>query len=151
MLFRSAREVFARGWTTIKLYFMIGHPSETLEDVQHLLRRDVRAGSHRQPELLRQKVRKPVVPRDAEIDQHRLTCFAEKNIARLQVKVDDVLAVEFVQSGGDFRADAGDFLNGQWRVVEPGAQRRARDMLHDDIRLYRKFAGSDEFRDVLSG
>ena len=23
-----------RGWTTIKLYFMIGHPSETLEDVQ---------------------------------------------------------------------------------------------------------------------
>ena len=29
-----AREVFSRGWTTIKLYFMIGHPSETLEDVQ---------------------------------------------------------------------------------------------------------------------
>ncbi len=30
----TAREVFSRGWTTIKLYFMIGHPSETLEDVQ---------------------------------------------------------------------------------------------------------------------
>ncbi len=30
----AAREIFARGWTTLKLYFMIGHPSETLEDVQ---------------------------------------------------------------------------------------------------------------------
>lgn len=29
-----AREIYSRGWTTIKLYFMIGHPSETLEDVQ---------------------------------------------------------------------------------------------------------------------
>ncbi len=28
------REAYRRGWTTIKLYFMIGHPSETLEDVQ---------------------------------------------------------------------------------------------------------------------
>ena len=30
----TAREIFAHGWHTIKLYFMIGHPSETLEDVQ---------------------------------------------------------------------------------------------------------------------
>ena len=33
-LLNTAREIFERGWTTIKLYFMIGHPSETLEDVQ---------------------------------------------------------------------------------------------------------------------
>lgn len=33
-LLETAREVYSRGWTTIKLYFMIGHPSETLEDVQ---------------------------------------------------------------------------------------------------------------------
>jgi len=33
-LLSTAREIFERGWTTIKLYFMIGHPSETLEDVQ---------------------------------------------------------------------------------------------------------------------
>ncbi len=32
-LFETARAIFARGWVTIKLYFMIGHPSETLEDV----------------------------------------------------------------------------------------------------------------------
>lgn len=33
-LLETAREIYARGWPTIKLYFMIGHPSETLEDVQ---------------------------------------------------------------------------------------------------------------------
>jgi radical SAM family uncharacterized protein len=30
----TTREIYRRGWTTIKLYFMIGHPSEALEDVQ---------------------------------------------------------------------------------------------------------------------
>jgi radical SAM family uncharacterized protein len=30
----TAREIYQHGWHTIKLYFMIGHPSETLEDVQ---------------------------------------------------------------------------------------------------------------------
>ena len=33
-LLRTAEEVYARGWTTIKMYFMIGHPTQTLEDVQ---------------------------------------------------------------------------------------------------------------------
>jgi len=30
----TTREIYRRGWTTIKLYFMIGHPSETMQDVQ---------------------------------------------------------------------------------------------------------------------
>lgn len=33
-LLDTAREIYSRGWATIKLYFMIGHPSETLDDVQ---------------------------------------------------------------------------------------------------------------------
>ncbi len=33
----TARQVFERGWRTIKLYFMIGHPDETLEDVQAIV------------------------------------------------------------------------------------------------------------------
>lgn len=33
-LLHVTREIYARGWTNIKLYFMIGHPSETLEDVR---------------------------------------------------------------------------------------------------------------------
>ena len=33
-MINTTREIYRRGWTTIKLYFMIGHPSETLEDVQ---------------------------------------------------------------------------------------------------------------------
>ena len=36
-LLSTAKEIFRRGWTTIKLYFMIGHPSETLEDVQAIV------------------------------------------------------------------------------------------------------------------
>lgn len=37
LLLETAREIFAHGWTTLKLYFMIGHPSETLEDVQAII------------------------------------------------------------------------------------------------------------------
>src|SRR3990172_7307064 len=33
-LLETARQIYSRGWPTIKLYFMIGHPSETLDDVQ---------------------------------------------------------------------------------------------------------------------
>ena len=33
-LLETARAIYSRGWKTIKLYFMIGHPSETLEDVE---------------------------------------------------------------------------------------------------------------------
>jgi len=33
-IINTTRDIYARGWTTVKLYFMIGHPSETIEDVQ---------------------------------------------------------------------------------------------------------------------
>ncbi|HAJ35257.1 MAG TPA: TIGR03960 family radical SAM protein [Chloroflexi bacterium] len=33
-LLATAAEVYKRGWTTIKMYFMIGHPTQTLEDVR---------------------------------------------------------------------------------------------------------------------
>ncbi len=33
-LLEVAAEVYRRGWTTLKLYFMIGHPTQTLDDVQ---------------------------------------------------------------------------------------------------------------------
>ncbi len=36
-LIETAGEIYQRGWTTIKLYFMIGHPSETQEDVQAII------------------------------------------------------------------------------------------------------------------
>lgn len=34
---QTAREVFSRGWKSIKFYFMIGHPDETLDDVQAIV------------------------------------------------------------------------------------------------------------------
>lgn len=36
-LIETAREIYRRGWPTIKLYFMIGHPSETIEDVRAII------------------------------------------------------------------------------------------------------------------
>ncbi len=33
-LLETAAEVYRRGWPSLKLYFMIGHPTQTLEDVQ---------------------------------------------------------------------------------------------------------------------
>ena len=33
-LLATAREIYSRGWNTLKLYFMIGQPGETIEDVQ---------------------------------------------------------------------------------------------------------------------
>ena len=33
-LLQTAAEVYSRGWTTIKMYFMIGHPTQTDEDVE---------------------------------------------------------------------------------------------------------------------
>lgn len=33
-IINTTREIYRRGWVTIKLYFMIGHPSETLDDAR---------------------------------------------------------------------------------------------------------------------
>jgi radical SAM family uncharacterized protein len=33
-LLDMVKAIYSRGWTTIKLYFMIGHPSETMDDVK---------------------------------------------------------------------------------------------------------------------
>jgi radical SAM family uncharacterized protein len=35
-LLEVAHAIYSRGWLTLKLYFMIGHPSETLEDVHEI-------------------------------------------------------------------------------------------------------------------
>jgi radical SAM family uncharacterized protein len=33
-ILETSREAYSHGWTNIKVYFMIGHPSETVEDVE---------------------------------------------------------------------------------------------------------------------
>ncbi|MCO6452128.1 MAG: TIGR03960 family B12-binding radical SAM protein [Caldilineales bacterium] len=33
-MLQTAHEVYSRGWTTIKMYFMIGHPTQTIDDVE---------------------------------------------------------------------------------------------------------------------
>lgn len=47
-LLDTVREIYQHGWQTIKLYFMIGHPTETLGDVQaiaELARKVLREGT----------------------------------------------------------------------------------------------------------
>lgn len=47
-LLDTAREIYSRGWQALKLYFMIGHPSETLDDVSaiaDLCRQVIQIGS----------------------------------------------------------------------------------------------------------
>lgn len=34
---QTAKDVYSRGWRTIKFYFMIGHPDETLADIQAII------------------------------------------------------------------------------------------------------------------
>ncbi len=48
-LLAVAEEVYSRGWKTIKLYFMIGHPTQTLDDVAAIvdLAKGVRAAGRR--------------------------------------------------------------------------------------------------------
>jgi radical SAM family uncharacterized protein len=48
-LLAVAEEVYSRGWKTLKLYFMIGHPTQTLDDVAAIadLTREVRAVGQR--------------------------------------------------------------------------------------------------------
>jgi radical SAM superfamily enzyme YgiQ (UPF0313 family) len=36
-LLETAREIYSRGWRSIKLYFMIGHPNEEMEDVEAII------------------------------------------------------------------------------------------------------------------
>ena len=49
-LLETVHQIYRRGWTTIKLYFMIGHPDETLEDVKAIARlcNDVLAAGHKE-------------------------------------------------------------------------------------------------------
>ena len=56
-LLDTAEEVYSRGWTTIKMYFMIGHPTQTLEDVQAIA--DLaQAGADGRPQELGRKVQR---------------------------------------------------------------------------------------------
>jgi radical SAM family uncharacterized protein/radical SAM-linked protein len=51
-LLQTTGSVYARGWNKVKLYFMIGHPTETDEDVEaigHLARRVLENGRKVQP------------------------------------------------------------------------------------------------------
>jgi hypothetical protein len=107
-------------------------------DASDLFRGNVRAGPDRKAELLGKEIRQPIVSRDPEVDDHGLTAFPEHHVARLDVEVDDVLAVDVVQGGRHAGADRGNLGIGEGHPVQLGAQRVAVDPLHDDEWLRRE-------------
>jgi hypothetical protein len=114
--------------------------ARVVADEADLLGRHVGRGPHRQLELLLEQVGKQVVPRQAEVDQHRpspsLPSGSRRSmtVARLDVEVDDALPVQVVQRRRDPGAELRDLVDGQRRGVEALAQRAALDPLHDDVR-----------------
>jgi radical SAM superfamily enzyme YgiQ (UPF0313 family) len=117
-LLETAREIYARGWVNIKLYFMIGHPSETLEDVQaiaYLCKRVIHEG--RKVAGMRVKlhagigtfVPKPQTPfqwvavdtRENILEKQSLLKreLRDRNIKLLWTKPDDTLIEGFLSRG----------------------------------------------------
>mmetsp|Transcript_10601 Transcript_10601/g.43296 ORF Transcript_10601/g.43296 Transcript_10601/m.43296 type:complete len:454 (-) Transcript_10601:1354-2715(-) len=109
-----------------------------------LLRAHIGPGAHRQRELLLQQIGQLLMAAQAEIDQHRGAIRAEHDVAGLDVEVNDMLAVQRRQRRGDAGANVGDLLDGQGRVVQPRAQRVARNALHHDEGLARPVAAGHE-------
>ena len=59
----------------------------------------------------------------------------QEDVARLDVAVNDAVAVRRVQRVGNLDTDVDDLMDLQGPTVEPIAQRRALDELHDDERM----------------
>jgi hypothetical protein len=73
--------------------------------------------------------------RDAEVGEHRLAGRAlDENVLRLDVAVNDVLAVRHIERRGDLPANAEDFEVGQRPVRDQDlAQAAALDEIHHDV------------------
>ncbi len=134
-LMRAAELAFAGGWSSIKLYFMLGLPGETMEDVEGIvaLAREIEALYNRQaPEKRRRRLEltistsmfipKPFTPFQWEPQLDRETLDARRQFLRERLRSRsiryqwhdlDVSYVEAVLARGDRRlADA---IEAAWR------------------------------------
>ena len=126
-----AREVLERGWRTLKLYFMIGLPGETLEDVRAIAQlaravRDVGRRSHGRRAQVNVSVNtfvpKPHTPLqwlpmapEAEVSEKQALLRRELNRQGFKLDLGDRLAVllEAVFARGDRRLGA--VIEHAWR------------------------------------
>ena len=86
---------------------------------EQLLGRHIGSRAERQPEFLLHQVGKLGVMRKAKIKQHGFAVRPYRDVARLDVEMDDMLPMQIVQSGRDFHADVGDLGIRQRQLVEP--------------------------------
>ena len=76
-------------------------------DAEQLFGRDVGRGAERHAEFFLHQIGQLIMMRQAVIEQHGFARRAEHDVARLDIEMDDVLAMQIVQRGGDFHADVG--------------------------------------------
>ena len=72
------------------------------------------------------------MPREIEIDQHRVFS-TQDHVARLEIEMDDVLAMDVVQRKGNTGANFGKFIRWERHAVEERLHRFARDEFHHDV------------------
>src|ERR1700719_284125 len=89
---------------------------------EQLLRRDIGPGPDRARELFRQDVGQAQVSGKAEVDQCDFACRAQDDIARLQVKMNYLLAMNIVQCGGYLGTEACNGLGRQRQFGKLRAQ-----------------------------
>ena len=82
---------------------------ERVADAKQLLGRNVGRGAERHAKFLLHQIRQVIVTRQAEIQEHRLAARPQHDVARLDIEVNDVLAVQIVQRLGDLQCNADGF------------------------------------------
>ena len=87
----------------------------------------------------------------SEIDQHRFARGTEHDAARLDVVMDDVLAVQVGKGVRDLDPDDPRFFIRDRQIVEPLVERLARNALQHDIGLACEIAGTETGGHVRPG
>lgn len=162
-LLRAVDLAFGEGWNVVKLYFMIGHPTETSADIQGLvdLLGDVRhlAFKHKGKRInvsVSPFIPKPLTPfqwvrQDSIEETHRKLAFLKEHIRGKNVKFSwreaHVAQVEGVLARGDRRL--GPIIKRAWQL---GANLEGWSEFFDARYYARAMAENDlAFDDVLKG
>ena len=115
-------------------------------DAQHLFGRHVGRCAIGHAEFLLHQVRQVAVVGQAIIDQHGFARRPEHDVRRLDVEVDDTLAVQRLHGIGNARADRRHLLRRHRHVVDLRQQGFAGQPLHHDIGLHGEIAIGDVAR-----
>ena len=118
---------------------------------QKLLGRHIGRGAVGKAELFLHEIRELQVMGQPVVDEHGFARGPEQNVARLDVEVDHMLAMDVVECGRELPADFRDLLIRQWQIRETHQERFPRNPLHNNVRVDREISRRNELRDVEPG